>query len=880
MFGWLYGPTTTSEHEYLDFIPDEHRPVDVIVDETSVKVDVNIMAEVSGLFLQLKSTSAESCPLDNFPGGLETFEHIRRFFASRVFDSDAEGRPNPYQFHVNERNLRNLFEAAWLLECPKLIEELLSSAYVTGLSSRHAADVLEHVLPFTSIYGYRGRTCQPDGPPMTIEEEMAILETKMIDITEKAAVVLASRLDLSDLVLGPRLSTGSLNISCELLRLQRERQEEMGFVSSSFESVSSVWKNWTDKPLRATIIWDPHLYALQSMRKCLLPFDGNIHGQDPLPKAIEEEAEDEKAHQDISPSLCEAAPDATLHCFADLVDFVDVNRAPTNWQALLVRTLIVIGRIDDARATFASTFPTSQATVRLACKPVEPGGKPLVPVAWLGDVASHSEVACVLLKLLSGYQNADFGETCGIVDGVLLNNFMEHPENANIVLASSLVYDIVGACLAAGCKANLLAGRKRVFLANHGTQMLAGEERENEDGMVGSARAVVNGREPDCEPVPDVQNGPANAASSGVVDENANVQNLNCEERDPTSPAGSESGSWNTSDIPMVDDLGPFSQLDALSSRCPSKWVSLRDLRRFRALGVRLFEASFVHQCGYVPHTWPRNLVTQVARSRSNSDEDADSDPIQSEQSVLDASDDQDKYLEAEEIPPCRPEPTIVSMSGQCLWEEGLLKIDMLEPILRKAGGSKQDPTLHAGRVAIMRHLWCSLGNNGEYLHAPRLTRIWNMARWPLCADGRLVREALEYLKGAVRQSRACGGDWQSNHEQEFFDMFRALDFSVLPRSALLSPWVPSQLSAVHLLVAKKPLPQILADSSQNAAQTAGNIRQMQEECALLENKLNIVEQRTLVNKCQINDSITAIRNHMRPSDALPSAETGRQSVD
>ena len=110
-------------------IGDGHKTVEVIIDDEHLQVDVDVLAEVSGLFLQIQSTDAKDCPLREFPGGLERFRSIVGF----LIDNDA--------LTVVEDTVLDLLEATWLLECPSLLDGVMQSSFVTSLSSRRRVEI-------------------------------------------------------------------------------------------------------------------------------------------------------------------------------------------------------------------------------------------------------------------------------------------------------------------------------------------------------------------------------------------------------------------------------------------------------------------------------------------------------------------------------------------------------------------------------------------------------------------------------------------------------------------------------------------------------------------------------------------------------------------
>ena len=97
-----------------------------------------------------------------------------------------------------------------------------------------------------------------------------------------------------------------------------------------------------DKPLRAKVSWDSHLFALRCMRRRLAAAAPPSMAARTSAEMAGELKEDEEAQKDLPTELCEAAQDSTLICFVELVAFVDVERLYPNWSALLIRTLLLL----------------------------------------------------------------------------------------------------------------------------------------------------------------------------------------------------------------------------------------------------------------------------------------------------------------------------------------------------------------------------------------------------------------------------------------------------------------------------------------------------------------------------------------------------------
>ncbi|CAE7196341.1 unnamed protein product [Symbiodinium natans] len=764
MFSYIFG--TSAEGRNPPTIQEGHKAVEVVIDGEHLKVDVDVLAEVSGLFLQVQSTDAKECPLLDFPGGLERFRDIAGF----LVDGEA--------LSVTEETVLDLMEATWLLECPRLLEDVMESPFAKSLSSRRRAEILEHILPYTAASSPADSEHAADMLAATPSENDVLgswtehgmvsaisqgtpslacgqflrlfqFETLMWQTTERAAIKLASQLDSGDFILGPRLATGSLRVCAELLRLQRLREEEAGFVTAAMQPVSALWKcpglkrrNLMDKPLRAKVSWDSHLFALRCMRRRLAATAPPSLASRSNVEMAGELKEDEQAHKDLPMELCETAQDSTLICFVELVGFVDVERLFPNWSALLIRTLLLIdqpaetgmGHSGVARKMFKATFASSILVQRLAwCAPAP------VPPAWLADVVAHPDASKALLRVLAGYRHMEAEEFCDLVEHVLLTQFLSWEHCHDTILKSELVNELVGACLDAGRKAAALPGN-------------------------------------------------------------------------------------------IIPSLG--------ERRCPAHWAGQHVLWRLEHLGRRLFDVSFVFQEGFLPHSWPDCF-------------DGDGSNPGPLLRVMAAEDDV-----------CCPQPQVVEVQGTCLWDEGLLTIPLLRPTMMEGRAVTERPILHYGRQVIMRHLWYK--HSGTYCDVSKLKSLWDLACWSLCEDAGLIRQALEYLKGTYRELCGPQGAWTADSEEAIFQMYLAIDLSVLPIQALQSPWVPVQVQTVRLFVQQQPADQFHEELQQEVDRATEHLKSIDLQCAKLSEKLNMVEQRTVMNKSQISEASVALEEHQR----------------
>merc|ERR1719420_585648 len=86
------------------------------------------------------------------------------------------------------------------------------------------------------------------------------------------------------------------------------------------------------------------------------------------------------------------------------------------------------------------------------------------------------------------------------------------------------------------------------------------------------------------------------------------------------------------------------------------------------------------------------------------------------------------------------------SGAPECPWDNGDLPIDMLEHV------PMVDDALQMARKVLLRFL----KRNGRELceNIPRLNRLWEYGRWPLCKDEHLIGEAFGFMTSCWRTLR------------------------------------------------------------------------------------------------------------------------------
>jgi len=84
------------------------------------------LREACGLFRHFYSMRMRDIAIDDFPGGMSVF---RETFAI-IINSEVDSH-----LRINDSNVLNLYEAAWLLECPQLLDKVTHSPYMQALST-------------------------------------------------------------------------------------------------------------------------------------------------------------------------------------------------------------------------------------------------------------------------------------------------------------------------------------------------------------------------------------------------------------------------------------------------------------------------------------------------------------------------------------------------------------------------------------------------------------------------------------------------------------------------------------------------------------------------------------------------------------------------
>eukprot|EP00971_Amphidinium_carterae_P311453 6190305-Amphidinium_carterae.1 len=301
---------------------------------------------------------------------------------------------------------------------------------------------------------------------------------------------------------------------------------------------------------------------------------------------------------------------------------------------------------------------------------------------------------------------------------------------------------------------------------------------------------------------------------------------------------------------PPENTMGNFGEAGSSPSPqvcCPDKWEGEQDMWRLHHIGKRLFEVGFLAQRGFLPHVWPDCLAY------SGSD------------ALLPDADDTSNVAEG---PACQPQPLVIEVSGRCLWDEGLLPLDLLEPVMQKGREDPSSPILPFGQQVIVRHLWSM--HKKQFCEIARLKVLWQLACWPLCEDAKLIREALEYLKGAHQALVKGHLPWSLEAEQTVFEAFAALDLGRLPSQALMSPWVPAQVHAVRVLAQQPLLEKHHAELQEEISNATETLQGIASQCMKLSNRLNIVEQRTVLTKSHLEDTRNAILERSKRKASAP----------
>lgn len=722
--------------------------------------------------------------------------------------------------------------------------------------------------------------------------------------TENAALELLADLDTAEFVLGPRLATGSLRLCCQILHMYRQRETDSGYVSSAFAPLGNIWKNLTDKPLRAKVVWDYHYFALYCMQKRFvadarashgnpsdshtlkLPHKGQAADQNGCHTTATNASNSDEQGENKQGGQDNISKGEQLENHAAEQDLGKGDRSDPQAEAVALAAAAPAASSSEATeagvpAVSPLVAPAEQAAAIAAAAAVRAGGDFFVgPGEQQEDAKIRSDLSAELYAFASDRTLLCFWELVPFVD---LSRAL--PNWAAVLIRLLLLIEGKRTPIPATGSGG---GVGTLSFASFGPHARAARKLF-EDSFCHSplVRRLV-WESPAPVPALWLSDVAQHAEASRVLlrvlmkfhDMDAaslcNLVEHVLLARFLSSPHCAHT--LLPSEL-MNDIVGAF--LDAgrkvrgmaprlsmpplvdarLLRRCPEHWESQHLLWRLENLGKRLFHVVFVFQQGFLPHVWP-DCLAQPQQPGTPMPIKVDASP-------------------GRMLGHCRAEPLVVRIAGTCLWDEGLLVLELLHSIMEQGRALPHEPILHFGRQVIMRHLWrrlecrgfycsplksCHIEEHEEDCGVPQLTRLWELACWSLCEDVGLLREALEFLKGAYRelQSENLQIAWQPEHEDALFRMFLALDLSLLHGLALLSPWVPAQVQTLRLLVQQQPAEQFHDELHQEVASATESLKAISQKAHQLSNKLNIVEQRTVINKSQITDAIVTVEDQQR----------------
>lgn len=130
-------PTAASASQAVD---DDS--IVIHIDGQTVNIDAqtaHVLAEASGLFRHYHTIRTREIPLHDFPGGITVLRETLQ-----IINSGDEAQP----LRINDGNVLHLYEAAWLLECPQVLDKVNHSPYMRCLTLARRSELVRCVEKF------------------------------------------------------------------------------------------------------------------------------------------------------------------------------------------------------------------------------------------------------------------------------------------------------------------------------------------------------------------------------------------------------------------------------------------------------------------------------------------------------------------------------------------------------------------------------------------------------------------------------------------------------------------------------------------------------------------------------------------------------------
>mmetsp|Transcript_94132 Transcript_94132/g.176970 ORF Transcript_94132/g.176970 Transcript_94132/m.176970 type:complete len:561 (+) Transcript_94132:116-1798(+) len=260
-------------------------------------------------------------------------------------------------------------------------------------------------------------------------------------------------MDGGDCQLEPSSAQGSLQSSLEALRAHRRKIEEAA-PSLDTEAARS---NAVSEPSAKPDSWSKHQFAVHVIRchvkqEVEAAIAAGTDRQKPaapdesLPGA-ETSAERSDAEEvnslvaackedDIPEDACDAAPDAALEPIADFADFLDPGQTPPLLGALMVRSLLLVGRKDEADTFFQAVFAISQKLQDMIVTREVP--------AWLLRGVRKQRLASITLRrLLATYETMECDEICDLVENIFLDELIDEEHCYKVIVQHALMRHLI-----------------------------------------------------------------------------------------------------------------------------------------------------------------------------------------------------------------------------------------------------------------------------------------------------------------------------------------------------------------------------------------------------------------------------------------------------
>ena len=397
--------------------------------------NIKDLVEVGGFFA--RNVGSKGIGIEKFPGGLDLLDKI----TTHLLDPSGG-------LLIEKDTLDDFLQAGRWLECPRLYNDIASSAYVANLSHRGILVVLEELIKYTtSTFQTRESDIQNvprEGNKVESAEQFAItvkFETEIWQAQQEVIHQLANMITVNEFVLSERLATGSLQASLLILQIHREKNNQSNFAERAFQGMvgglTGLFRQSEEHPNRKDdgVHWSEHDFAFCVFKLHILACCNDC---DEVTYKYKSGDDFDEYLEDIA----DFVKDPWLEPFADLVEFLDQNKLNANaaLAPLLLKSLILADKQEDAQVLFCSSFGTSRKVRDLVIREV-------IPIKFLFEVKEDPQSSKVFREYLrKHFQNLKPAELTFLIDEGIVNTFAPMQHGVDDILANDMTSQLIIHC--------------------------------------------------------------------------------------------------------------------------------------------------------------------------------------------------------------------------------------------------------------------------------------------------------------------------------------------------------------------------------------------------------------------------------------------------